>query len=380
MRFNYSINQWLSGVLFIVLIISGFFLSQRKVLWIDEFYTQKVSIDQVGYGDIVTSHIIEGNKSPLFYLVQKAVSDIFTYHLPVKNIEGLRRIQDKKSQIVARIPSNVYMSLGMVLIFYFFAQQFSLLTAFYALGVMLVTPLVWEYWVEARPYSLWFLLTTIQLLLAYHLMYVKKESFALLRNLGIVQVLLALTCIGSLVQIFIVTAVLLPNVFFRRNCWWVGIAPLGIAVFYYLIFPTYPFKAFFFWEHIFAAFQPERMMTIAVYAISLWALFKKKQTRQDTVLFLAVYALFLASAIGLLITHVNEQHWQFGFFDRYFIYLVPIDIMMFTVAAHQFFQWSKANIFVRINIILLFGGLLVVRGLLAYGKILAVATFLNDPA
>ena len=165
MRFDHLKSLYLSAGVFFILLAGGFLLSQHKLLWRDEIFTQQSAIDTHSYLDLLTSKIPDGNKNPLFYIIQKAVCDISSFHLPVTYSKEQNFIRDIPSQIILRIPSNIYMSLALALIFYFFARFVSVLAAFYALSVALVSPMVWMYWVEARPYSLWFLLTTIQLLL-----------------------------------------------------------------------------------------------------------------------------------------------------------------------------------------------------------------------
>ena len=204
-----SQNLGLSLLLWITLLWVGFQLSERKVLWIDEVYTQKYTIDNRSYRDILTLNLPEGNKSPLFYIFQKIASDIGSFRIAVATTKGLIFFHDKRSQIIMRIPSNIYMSLGLALLFYFFTCRFSLWTGLYALSLGLAAPMVWLYWVEARPYSLWFLLTSMQLCLTYMAITPKGTSTTLIQRLLLLtHVLLALTTIGSIVQIVIVSFML----------------------------------------------------------------------------------------------------------------------------------------------------------------------------
>ena len=83
------INICLSIMLLIALLWVGFRLSERKVLWIDEVYTQKYTIDNHSYKDILTLNLPEGNKSPLFYIFQKITSDLNSFQIAVATTRGL---------------------------------------------------------------------------------------------------------------------------------------------------------------------------------------------------------------------------------------------------------------------------------------------------
>ena len=165
MRFDHLKSLCLSAGIFALLLIIGFSLSAHKVLWLDELYTQQTAIDANSLKGILSHTFPDGNKNPLFYVIQKGACKAFSYRLPVYFPQYFYSTRDVPSQVILRIPSNFYMSLALALIFYFFTRFFSFYAAIYALCVALVTPMVWFYWVEARPYSLWFLLTSIQLLL-----------------------------------------------------------------------------------------------------------------------------------------------------------------------------------------------------------------------
>jgi hypothetical protein len=372
---HFNMTKIFTVGLFIVLLYTGFFLAQRKPLWNDEIFTQEQSLDNHSYKDILTLNFIEGNKSPIYYMIQKFTCDIFSFHMPSRapqTSDSIPRIHDSKGQLIMRIPSNVFMSLGVVLIFYFFVRYFSFSTGLYALTVALTTPMVWVYWVEARPYSLWFLLTVLQLFFAWGTVITEKETSGNRRGLIIVQLLLALTTVASLFQIVIVSFLLWCRKYYRKEMFWTTVIPIGIALFYYIVAPLFKFKTYFFWANLTDAIMPEHIVIYGLYAFVFWK--DPKNT-----FFLKTFLLFLASGCFVLLTHLHTPGIVFGFYSRYLIYLVPVDIMLMTAASYGFFQASKKNTYVLMNVLIVLSGLLFIRGLLTYRALLASGLYLHSP-
>jgi hypothetical protein len=367
---------WLAVILLITLLWGGFLLSQRKVLWTDEIYTQKKTIDAHSYSDILTLNILEGNKSPLFYIIQKATCAIGAFKLPGYT-PAISMIHDDRSQIIMRIPSNIYMSLGLTIIFYFFACRFSLWTGLYALGLGLAAPMVWLYWVEARPYSLWFLLTTIQLCLVQLAITSDEKSQKRIYNwLLLVHMLMALTTIGTIVQIGIVSLMLWCQGAYRKK--WTWLIPIAIILFYFRVAPGFSTKAYFFWPHILESVMPEHLAVYAFYGLMLGYFFFKKKHIGNAFFFM-IFLLFLASACGMLYVLSLKKTSQFGFFTRYFIYMVSADIIMMTLVSRDLMQWARKNTGLWINTGILLGGLLVCRALWIYTYMLALGLYSHTP-
>ena len=65
----------LSYILFGICLSIGFFIARHKPLWGDEVFSQRNIIQRMSYGDMLKGKIGqgEGNASPLFYLLQKAL-------------------------------------------------------------------------------------------------------------------------------------------------------------------------------------------------------------------------------------------------------------------------------------------------------------------
>jgi len=153
-----------SSVLFIACISIGLVLAKHKPVWNDEIYSQTNSIEDTSYLEIIAGDVEEGNNSPLFYLMQKGFCELLKYKFPA-GWKGRWSISDLKSQIILRINSIIFMSLSIVCIFFFFAKNYSVWSGIYSLFISISSYMVWIYWIEARPYPMWFFLITIQSLL-----------------------------------------------------------------------------------------------------------------------------------------------------------------------------------------------------------------------
>ncbi len=376
MRFDHLKSLCFSAVVFAMLFIVGFSLSRHKALWTDEFFTQKDSIDSQSYKDILTLQIPDGNKCPLFYLIQKINADLFSCKLSVAHIHGLNIILDARSQVITRIPSNVYMSLALAGIFYYFTRSFSLFTAIYALLTALVSPMVWLYWVEARPYSLWFLLTTAQLL--FFCSTVLSPKIKVNKFIYGTHILLVLTTPGSILQISIMAMMLFLKGGYRKwQLVWTWVLPMGIFLVFFFLVPIYKFKSYDFLPIFFEAVMPERLFVYAAYALTAWVLSEKRKRYPANIFFLPVFLLFSISGFLVLFIDLFTQNSQFGFSNRYLVYLAPADILMFSLAGFDLWHWARKNIWVCMNVSIILGGLMVIRGLMTYREILASALYLH---
>lgn len=367
---------WLSLLIFMALLAAGFCLSERKVLWGDEIYTQR-GIDGHSYVDFLTLHFLEGNRSPLFYIIQKTVSDMFSFRLTIQQTYEQWVIHDERSQVIMRISSNVSMSLALAVLFYFFSSRFSVGTGLYALGLALAMPMVWRFWVEARPYSLWFLLTTIQLCLAYIAITSKeKPRTQVPKALLLTHLLLSLTTIGAMAQIIIVSLMVWRFGSYKKQ--WALLVPAGIILFYFWAAPGYAAKVDALWSLLLEVVMPEHLIIYALYGFLLWRCFDQKKPAGNA-FFLMIFLLFLASAVSMLFIFSLKKTAQFGFYSRYLIYMVPLDIMMMTLASRDLMQWAKKNTGMWINTGILLGGLLICRALMTYAYMLALGIYSHTP-
>src|SRR5690349_4901213 len=81
-------NSWqfiVAAGIFALCLVIGYHLSLRRPLWNDEIHSQVNVIDAKSYQDIIFFRIrnLEGNACPLFYLIQKGISDLFQYRFPL---------------------------------------------------------------------------------------------------------------------------------------------------------------------------------------------------------------------------------------------------------------------------------------------------------
>ena len=378
MCFNHKISACMAGVIFVLLFLIGILLSEHKLLWIDECFTQHVSVQKPTYKDILTSNIPDGNRCPLFYLIQKINSDIFAFHYPDRESQGSADLIDARSQIIIRIPSNICMSLALAGIFYFLTRYYSIFLGIYALIIALISPMVWFYWVEARPYSLWFLLTTAQLLLFCSTILSPKIKVS--RYVYLTHLLLILTTPGSIIQVLIISIMLLVNgKYTKRQMLLSFVLPACVFLIYYFFVPIYRIKTFFILNILFAVVMPERLIVYMLYVLAAWGLPKRIKESSSNTFFLPIFLLFLLSVVAMLISHLFTKNFQFGLFNRYLIYMVPADILMFSFASFDMWQWSRKNRWVCLNLIILLTGLIIIRGLLTYRDILASALYLHSP-
>lgn len=360
-------------VLLIFLLGLGFFLAAQKPLWNDEIFTQANSVDRLTYAGILTGKVPEGNITPLFYLTQKAICDAFGFKLPfVWN--GAWTVTDFSAQMIMRVQPNLAMSLAITLVFYFFTKLYSPGAGLYALLVALSSYMVWIYWVDSRPYALWFLLTTAQtLLLLYFLK--QKENERLIPWLMAVHLLLSLTAVLSLLQIVAVSLIL-----FLRGCrtWrpyvFLTVVPVALCLFYHSHSPQYSF-----WfsdspvQLISASIPKERLaLMMGLGGILAFLAFRKKEDASVPVVrrllgvsgayFLFVIVIFVESVLLLALFKLKAGAGQEGFplSNRYFIYLTPVGIVgtaLFSVELMRAFSkriGAQAVLGIVLGLVLLF--------------------------
>ena len=365
-----AIWSWvLTGLLLIMCLGIGSELSQRKPLWNDEIYTQ-VNIDKLSYEEIFLNLTSEGNNCPLFYILQKIICGIFQFKFPY-TWNGDWAISDMRSQVIMRISSNVFISFSLVAIFYFFSRFYSLRVGGYSLLVALSSPMIWAFWVEARPYPLWIFLTTMQSLLFLSIIREERVSVRVWMWLMATHILLALTLILSFSQIVIVSCLLW---IFKERKWqkYVGlvIIPVAICLFYYgrskiigYWLPAMPM------ELIFENVPQDRILIFVMYfVLEIFYYIQqrrhgKKEWLEGAHYFVFLVLMFIAAFAFLAIVKLwsppgrEDSHLP----SRYLVSLVPVEIIattIFSVSLTRVFHKQK---WFWINIIIVLGGLLMIR-------------------
>jgi len=373
--FHLSSTKIVTGLLFCILIGVGFNLALSKPVWNDEIYTQIASVEQHSYRQMFVGQIAEGNNSPLFYSLQKIICRLFQYQFPLDHNPGV--LEDGKSQIILRLGPNVFMSLAICLIFYYFSRYYSYWVGIYGLAFALSSLMVWMYWVEARPYGLWFLLTTVQAVLFLHLTTtnnlsetsetVEQNPESRNKTLGWLigtHFLLSFTSIFSVAQVVIV-ALLLRFRDLKRNLF-LALGPVCIALFYYARAPKYQFhftKTFV--QLITECVPQDQILMFLLYAaLGMGVVFQQRILRQKMLFdrslregrhfMLYLFLMFMAALAVLVLFKLGEAHDQkgFGITHRYFIFLTPVSLVATTVFSVHFIRAFKAWPWLRINIVM----------------------------
>ncbi len=235
----------LSFFLFVLIFFIGIQLAQNKPLWNDEIYSQTGPIQNQSYAEMLAGKIEEGSNTPLFYIIQKTLCLLTRYQLSISEASWF--VVDLKSQVLLRLFPNLYMALALTCIFYFFSRYYSLWWGCYAVLVSFSSPMIWRYWVEARPYSLWIFLMVIDIILFLVMVKDEKKAKSLWVWLIVTHILMAFTAVFSLAQIGIVSILLwgfgkekkaleIPKKYFLGTA-----LAIGIGLFYYTQAPKYHF-------------------------------------------------------------------------------------------------------------------------------------------
>jgi len=230
-------------ILWCVIFAVGMWLAMHKPLWCDELYGQKVTIEGSSWGKILTGRINnEGNNFPLYYAIQKAVTSTAHFNLPDELIKDFELPTEKrkynlfvypKGQILLRLLPDALTSSAIVFLVRFFWIREGIVVGFMAFLSALTSGMVWRYWVEARPYPLWFLLTLLQALFLIQLITESGPSSRVKIRLMICHWLLAVTAPLGFIQVIIAQAVLFQ--FGQRRLMdhlWAGILPVCGVLFF----------------------------------------------------------------------------------------------------------------------------------------------------
>ncbi|MDP2652782.1 MAG: hypothetical protein Q8Q08_02000 [Candidatus Omnitrophota bacterium] len=358
--------KFLSTVIFFILFTAGLILAAHRPLWNDELYTVVSSVHSLSYGKIFAGQVDEGNNCPLFYLMQKALAGLAGYQVPAAWLQGQWDVRDFPSQILLRLVPDLFMSLALTVIFYFFALRFSVVTAFLSLFLGLTNQMVWWYWVEARPYALWVFLTAAQAVVFLEIILrsgEKRPVSGLWRLLAGVHLLLSLTVVFGAVQAAVACALLWAWGHRRWTDYSLLLAlPVLITAGYYSQAPRYPL-----WFHqtpeqlIRDSISRDRFYIFYLYLAALAVFGLQRMTgrlgffRGDALLkavpFAALTAGMLLSAaavLALLLGKASESHAGFPVSNRYFIYLAPVGVIAATLAIHSVWQSLDGKIWARL--------------------------------
>ncbi len=361
-----------SIVIFLALLSIGFQLASKKPLWNDEAFSQVNSIQQLSYAQIIFEHNPEGNICPLFYLIQKCIGDIAGFKIPLP--WDVNTIVDPKAQFILRIAPNVCMSLAITLLFYFFARFYSWSLGIYALVLCLSSFMVWAYWAEARPYALWFLLTTVQMLIFSQLLNTKKNYPSWFTGFTIVNFLLSFTVIFSAIQISVIT--LLLWIFKERN-WkkyaYSSIVPIAICLYYYSHTRV---DQFWFsgsiWKFITTNVASD-IFCLATFYLAVLLLTQKKLAKASDAFLFCILLMILSLNTLLFISaitygHVPTERYELSV--RYYIFLAPLGIITACYVLKELCGFYQRQRWALGSLILMVVGLVIMRCVEVYPLII----------
>ena len=322
-----------TGILFVLLAALGLWIASQRPLWHDEHYSLIVTILGKSYRSIVMG-LHESSNSPLFFILQKAQCDLFSYHPPQEWVQGHWEGAYVFDQFFLRIQSVVFMSAALSAVFYYFGRRHSWGMGLYALAVTMTSFLFWMHWTEARPYAQWFALSLFQILFLLNILegqinQNKKSWYCLV----FIHWLLALASVISAIQIMAAGAVLW--MFLRPKLLWyvpLVLLPLGICGFYYIHAPQYP-------SHfvdgpvalVNANIPKDRLFFIFVTALVLiFQCWRKNWKARLEIKYLAFFLLMLGG-FGLLLLKLKygqgEGQKILQISNRYFLSLTPAGIV-----------------------------------------------------
>jgi hypothetical protein len=361
MRLNSPQNvSFLTLVLLIIFVWTGYHTAYLRPLWNDEIYTQFYSIHSRSFASLIIGQTSEGNNAPLFYMIQKAIVNVFHFQTPA-GWEGQALVIDPQAQIILRIQSIIFISLAMCLSFYYFATIYSFMSAVLVVSLYLSSTIIWIYWAEGRPYGLWIFLTAAHTLF---LMGTVKKNVLSQKDkwiLLLLNVLLALTTVFSIFQI-IASSIILFGLKERniKSLIQSLSIPGIISLYYYIqtrqnIYPHWlnspPLDLFF------DTVSKEQFIFLFIYLLLTLAMRHKKSSpsgpeSQFQFIYAASIAICFLMLLLSIVCHAHYGPKGFALSNRYFSCLVPI----FAITIGLLFQ-TLMNAFVgekimRFNIIL----------------------------
>ena len=358
-------KKYIIGILVFAFFFSvGILLARHKPLWGDELYGLQVTVMRTSWPDLILGHSKEWNSYPLYHVLQKGFLQILHYHLPFV-WDGAGLVLNPEAQCVIRILPDLFMSMALTVIVLFFGIRSGWAGGVVSAVLCLSVPMVWMFWVEARPYSLWFMLSVFQGLLFLDKAS-KKEActrftpfvlvhagLCLCSPLGILQTLICmglLWCFGTRRITFFIMA---------------GLLPLFLGGYYFIAQQKMSMYLFVSWQEIlFRNFPMEEVFFLGLYVLFLLLSLGDAALRKYFVLGCAFLpfclALISVALAGLYYTANHNGPQTAPVVERHFIFLVPLGIIM----ASAFFSdlWAARGWW-RLGVAVIFALGLIAQGL-----------------
>ena len=369
--------------IFLILSTGWLTLAKSIPLWNDEIYSQDRSIQNISYQEMFLGGIPEGNRTPLFYLSQKVSQYTIGYKWPgTWSSAALYTIPDRPdtrlvdteqfANVFLRLLPVACISASVALIYFYFAAYWSVWLGYYSLLLSLSTFMVWEYAFHARPYALWFFLTSLQLvLLLKNLDARSAQRNTTLLWITLVHWLLSFTVIFSAVQI--IAAGMVLWLFGERRIFWHAFmcaGPVFITAAYYIVVPH---ANIYFVDGpvaLLGASLPLDRIAIIVGGLTIVGasvLYRAKPLREivdrhHLVQGAGFFLLLIYCGSLLILMKFKLEDLGFGdayVSNRYFIVLAPVGIVMTSIASHYITTLTKG--FYRVVGLLMLSILMVLR-------------------
>ena len=351
----------LTGFLFVFLLAFGAWFASHRCLWNDEYFSLLGSTLVTPYKSIIFGLVGEGNNSPLFYIIQKAQCDLFSYHPPQEWVAGHWEGVHVFDQVFLRMQPIFFMAAALSALFYYFSRRNSWIVGVYALAVAMTSSLFWFHWAEARPYAGWFALSMFQILLLLNILegpvdHCKKSW----RCLVVVHWLLSLASSVSIIQIIAAGVVL--GVFHRPKIYGyisLVLVPVMISIFYYLHAPQY---SFFFVDGpmalINANIPKDRLFVIFLSALVLVVQCRGKDCKAYLEIKYLAFLLLMLGAFGLVLLKLKwgqlEGRHGFQVSSRYFLSLTPVGIVGVVLFSVYLVRAFPSRVWKAVAIMILF--------------------------
>ena len=336
----------------------GLLLARHKPLWNDELYGQQETVQKTSWPNIILGHSKEWNSFPLYTMFQKGFLQLFNYQLPI-TWNGSGMLINPQAQLLIRILPDLFIASAMTSIVLFFGFRSGFIGGVMAVLICLSIPTVWMYWVEARPYSLWFALTTFQSLLFIDCNS-KNERNPPLFPLMLVHLGLCLTAPLGIMQTVVC-----------QGLWWcagvrrikfhmlAGLCPVFLGAYYLMAQQKMSMYLFASWQEIlFRNFPLHEMMAIGMYIVLLFLSFYTGSFRQYFLygrVFLPFCLTFVIIALaGLYYTIMKAVPQSAPVVERHFIFLTPIGIIMMAAIFSDLWLLAARHWWWRLGLMIIF--------------------------
>ncbi len=338
----------------------GIVLARHKPLWTDELYGQQFTIQGKSWSNIFFAQHGEINLFPASRALQKGFLQLIHWQLPFVWDGDTWFVAHPQAQLILRVLPDILMSLAMTAIVLFFGVRAGFVGGVVAALICLSMPMVWLYWVEARFYPLWFMLTVFQSLLFLDIIS-KKETHPPVIPLAFVHAGLCLTAPLGLVQTIICLG-LLWCAGIRRGKFHMmaGAVPLFLGAYYFYAQGQMKMFVAVSWQDLFFYnFPLEGLILLGMYVIVLF-LSRQEESLQKCFLFGRIFLPFCLAFMAIALVGVFFAVCKSSIphivpvVPRHFIFLTPVAIIMMAAVFSDFWLASAKCVWWRSVILIIF--------------------------